>query len=99
MLLIVGTVRLPPPNLARAIPAMTAMVLASRAEDGCGDYCYAQDVLDPGLIHVRELWRDQVALDAHFASAHVAQWRAAWPGLGIGERNLRVYDVGEARAT
>jgi quinol monooxygenase YgiN len=28
-------------------------------------------VLVPGLIHVKELWTDQAALDAHFASAHL----------------------------
>lgn len=97
MLLIVGTVRLPPENLSKARPAMARMVTASRAESGCVDYCYAEDVLDPGLIHVKEMWRDQEALTRHFASAHIAQWRAAWPELGIGDRNLRVYEVGDPR--
>ncbi|WP_448952847.1 putative quinol monooxygenase [Labrys neptuniae] len=99
MLLIVGTVRLPPQNLAAARPVMRRMVEASRREDGCEDYAYAEDVLDAGLIHVTELWRDQTALDRHFASEHLAEWRASWPVLGIGERNLRCYEVGEARAT
>jgi quinol monooxygenase YgiN len=99
MLLIVGTVRLPPERLDAARPVMRRMVEHSRAEDGCEGYAYAEDVLDPGLIHVTELWRDQAALDRHFATAHLAEWRAAWPALGIGERDLRVYEVGEARAT
>ncbi len=99
MLLIVGTVKLPPENLALARPAMAAMVKASRAEEGCLEYGYAEDVLVPGLIHVKELWRDEAALDAHFASPHIAQWRASWPALGIGDRDLRVYEVGEPRKT
>jgi len=99
MLLIIGTIRLPAENVPAALPAMTAMVEGSRAEAGCIDYGYAQDVLDPGLIHVKELWRDQAALDRHFASAHIAAWRAAWPALGIGERDLRLYEVGEPRRT
>ena len=60
------------------------MVLASRAEDGCEEYSYAQDVLDPGLIHVKEMWSDQAALDRHFASEHIAAWRASWREFGIG---------------
>ena len=96
-LLIVGTVRLPPDNLDAARPVMRRMVEASRAEPGCLEYGYAEDVLDPGLIHVKEIWADQAALDAHFASPHIAEWRAAWPALGIGERDLRVYAVGEPR--
>ena len=99
MLLIVGTVRLPPENLERARPAMLAMAQASRAEVGCLEYGYAEDVLVPGLIHVKELWSDQAALDAHFASAHIQTWRAAWPALEIGDRDLRVYEVGQPRVT
>ena len=99
MLLIVGTVRLPPENLERARPAMLAMAQASRAEVGCLEYGYAEDVFVPGLIHVKELWSDQTALDAHFASAHIQTWRAAWPALEIGDRDLRVYEVGQPRVT
>jgi quinol monooxygenase YgiN len=99
MLLILGTVRLPPGNLAAARPAMRRMVDASRAEEGCVEYGYAEDVFDPGLIHVKELWTDQAALDHHFGSSHIAEWRAAWPDLGISDRDLRVYDVGEPRKT
>ncbi len=78
---------------------MRRMVEASRAEPGCLDYGYAEDVFDPGLIHVKERWADQHALDRHFASAHIAEWRAAWPALGIGERQLHLYEIGEARPT
>ncbi|GGH50130.1 antibiotic biosynthesis monooxygenase [Comamonas phosphati] len=99
MLLIVGTVRLPAGNLERARPAMRAMVEASRAEPGCLEYGYAEDVLAPGLIHVKELWQDQASLDAHFASGHIAAWRAVWPGLGLGDRDLHVYEVGAPRQT
>jgi quinol monooxygenase YgiN len=95
MLLIVGTVRLPPEQLREARPVMQQMVAASRAEDGCEEYCYAEDIGDPGLVHVKEMWRDQAALDLHFGSPHIAIWRASWPELGIGERNLRLYEVGE----
>lgn len=99
MLLIVGTFRLPRSNLARATPAMRRMVETSRAEAGCHAYGYAEDLFDPGLIHVHELWVDAAALDTHFSSDHLKAWRGMWPTLGIGGRDLRVYEVGEARAT
>ncbi|MDG5971338.1 antibiotic biosynthesis monooxygenase [Sphingomonas paucimobilis] len=78
---------------------MKHMVDASRSENGCVEYGYAEDLFDPGLIHVKELWTDQQALDRHFASAHIAEWRAAWPNLEIGDRDLRVYNVEESRKT
>jgi len=99
MLLIIGTVRLPAGNLDIARPVMKRMVDASRSEPGCVEYVYAEDVFDPGLIHVKEIWTDQSALDRHFAISHIAEWRAAWPELGIGDRDLRVYEVGEPRRT
>ena len=99
MLLIVGTVRLPAHNVDAARPIMKRMADASRAEEGCEEYAYAEDVSDPGLIHVKEMWVDQNALDRHFATTHLADWRAAWTKLGIGERSLHVYDVGEPRST
>lgn len=99
MLLIIGTVRLPAENLAAARPVMRRMADASRAEEGCIEYGYAEDVFEAGLIHVKELWTDRAALDRHFSSDHIAEWRAAWPALDIGARDLRVYDVGEPRRT
>jgi quinol monooxygenase YgiN len=99
MLLIVGTVRLPPDRLEAARPAMAKMIAGSRAETGCIAYSYAEDLLEPGLIRVNELWRDGAALDAHFASAHIAEWRSTWPLLGITDRNLVRYEVDQAQPT
>jgi len=97
MLLIIGTVRLPADRLDAARPVMARMLEASRAEPGCLQYSYAEDVVDRGLIHVTELWADQAAVDLHFGSTHIAEWRAAWPALGLGERDLRVHEVGAPR--
>jgi quinol monooxygenase YgiN len=99
MLVIIGTIRLPAERLDEARPAMQRMISGSRTEPGCIDYSYAQDVLDAGLIHVTEVWSDRVALDAHFRSPHIADWRASWAALGIGERNLMLYEAGEPKPT
>jgi quinol monooxygenase YgiN len=99
VLLVIGTFRLAAGRLADARPAMRAMSEASRAEDGCIDYGYAEDVLEPGLIHVREIWRDQPSLDRHLASPHLAQWRSTWTALGIGARDLRRHELGEGVVT
>src|SRR5690242_1488129 len=96
--IIAGTVRVPPENVERFKPHMAAMLAASRAEDGCVVYSYAVDVEDPGLIRVFEAWRDQAALDAHFKTPHLAEWRAAWPEFGVTDRRLVAYDVAAERA-
>ena len=95
MILIVGTVRLPPENITKARPAMEAMVAGSRAEDGCLEYAYSEDLLVPGLVRVTEVWRDREALKAHFQTPHMAVWRAAFPALNISDRNLSLYEAGD----
>jgi quinol monooxygenase YgiN len=98
MLLIAGAIRFPADKIRDAREAMARMIVATRAEDGCERYAFAEDVLDPGLIHISELWRDQAALEKHAASAHMGDWRKAGRELGVGERNLKIYEVGEGRS-
>ena len=93
MIVIEGTVRIPPARLDDARPAMEEMIRASRAEAGCVDYAYSVDVLDPGLIRVSERWESRAALAAHFKTAHMATWRSCFPQLGITDRSLRLYEA------
>jgi quinol monooxygenase YgiN len=93
MLIIMGTVRIDPARIAAAIPAMSKMVAASNAEDGCLLYAYSQDLVDPGLVRISERWRDREALKDHFASPHMAEWRDVIPKLGISDRNLTLFEV------
>ena len=95
--LIGGTFRVPPQNLAAFKAHMAAMLAASRAEDGCLVYSYAEDVAEPGLIRVFEAWRDQACLDAHFQTPHLAAWRAAGAAAGVSDRDLSIYDVASQR--
>ncbi|CAN5322942.1 putative quinol monooxygenase [soil metagenome] len=97
MVIIMGTVRIPPQNLILAREAMTAMVEASRADAGCISYGYAQDVFEPDLIRVSEVWKDQAAVDFHFATPHIAAWRATWASLGISDRRLSLYQAGDPK--
>ncbi|MEZ5947510.1 MAG: putative quinol monooxygenase [Hyphomonas sp.] len=98
MILIEGTVRIPPERIEAARPVMARMIAASRAEPGCIDYAYSLDVMETGLIRVTERWESREALAAHFRMPHMAEWRALWPEFGITDRSLRLYDA-EPEAT
>lgn len=93
MIIVAGTVRVEPAKREAARAIMEKMILASRAEDGCIDYAYAVDVLDPGLVRVWEVWRDREVVQRHFQTPHLAEWRAAWLAFGITDRKLAIYDV------
>jgi quinol monooxygenase YgiN len=92
VILVIGTVRCPPEALEALRAPMAQVVAASRAEDGCIDYAYGADMLDPGLIRVSEAWRDRAALEAHLRQPHMDAWRAARAELGVGERRLSLYE-------
>ncbi len=96
MIVVAGTVRIDPTMLDAARIEMKKMLNASRAENGCIEYSYAIDVLDGALVHVFEVWRDRAALDRHFQTPHMAQWRQSFPAIGISDRKLNIYDVTSA---
>lgn len=95
MIVLNGTFRMPDGALPALQAAARAMVGATVLEPRCISYAFAQDLLDPSLIHISEAWQDQAALDAHFATPHMADWRAALARIGTSERNLRVYQTDE----
>jgi quinol monooxygenase YgiN len=96
-IIIAGTVRVPPENLADLRSHQLRMLAASRAEDGCVTYSYGEDVAEPGLIRVFEVWRDQAAIDAHFKAPHMAVWRQACAEHGVSERKLFAYETASER--
>ena len=98
MIQINGTIQLAPGTIADSpdtVEAIKVMVAASRAEDGCINYTFAQDLSDPDVLIIYERWENQEALAAHGKSAHMAEFQkvmAANPPVG---RDLRIYETDE----
>ncbi len=42
----------------------------SRAEPGCVSYDVARGIDDPAVFVLHEVWRDQAALETHYAEEH-----------------------------
>ena len=95
MIQINGTLKLAPETLSKGREAIVAMVRASRAEDGCIEYGFAQDLTDPDVLYLVERWRDRAALDAHSASPHMAQFKRAMAANPAVERDLRIFETDE----
>ena len=93
MIIVSGSVRIDPAKREAARGIMEEMIVTSRGEDGCIDYAYSIDVLDPSIVRVHEIWRDRAALEAHFKTPHLDKWRAAWPTFGISDRKLQLIEV------
>ncbi|NCP14105.1 MAG: antibiotic biosynthesis monooxygenase [Sphingomonadales bacterium] len=81
MLIVLAKARVGEGAMEAARAAVADMVAASNAENGCIAYAFAQDVLDPSVLHIVEKWQDDAALSEHFASSHMAAFGAAIAGL------------------
>ncbi len=95
--ILAGTVRFPIEKMDPALAVMMEMMRLSRAEDGCIQYAYSHDLIDPELVHVFEIWRDEAALTAHHDAAHFLAWKAERANLGMTDRKLFHYEISAAR--
>jgi quinol monooxygenase YgiN len=97
MIAVLGSFRFPPEAVEQARPLMRAVIAATRAEAGCRAYSYAEDVAEPGLFRVTELWDSREALTAHFDTAHMCEWAEQRAALGFFDRDISAYDCGAAQ--
>jgi quinol monooxygenase YgiN len=93
MIVIAGTIPIRAEAREQAVAALSKMSEMSEAEDGCGRYRFAFDVRDPNVIILVEEWANDAALAAHFASAHMAEFQKAMPGLVGGAPAITRYEV------
>ena len=69
------------------------MVTATLDEPGCREYAFTSDPNDDDRLLLYELWDDQAALDAHFASAHMAAWLETRKGLAVAGSSIKKYNI------
>lgn len=96
MIAVLGSFRFPVETLEQVRPLMLAVIEATRAEPGCRAYSYAEDVADPGLVRVMELWDDRQALAAHFQARHMREWSEQRMTFGFSDRQVAIHEIGRA---
>ena len=77
MIIINALMETNPGAVAAMKNAVVAMEQASRAESGCIAYVFATEINNPTHIRIVEHWQDMQSLKAHFATPHMAAFRAA----------------------
>ncbi len=51
--------------------ALTDLVVATRAEEGCLEYTLSVSAADPTVFITQERWRSQADLDTHMTTEHI----------------------------
>ena len=72
MIVISGRLTVRPDQRDQAIAAATALVKATRAEEGYAEYTFSTDITDPNVLCFFEIWESEEAQTAHGKSAHMA---------------------------
>lgn len=97
MIVIAGHVTVKPGMRDQWMQVASAMSRASQAEEGCVTYRYYADLEDPHLMLLFEVWDSDEALEAHFKTDHMAEYRSKIPNLVAGPSKLNRYEVSSAR--
>ena len=100
MLIIAGTITTEDGSRDAFLAAVKPMVAATHTEPGCGAYVFSPDPDDANRLVLFERWDDQEALDAHFASDHMAAFQRAMADIPIAGMEIQKYtisDVGPVR--
>ncbi len=92
-LIIAGTLDVEPSEIDDLMPHLVEMMKATHSESGCIDYSFTRDDLVPGRIRLFEKWESDAALAAHFASTHMATFRAAAAEFSEFGRNIVKYEI------
>lgn len=91
MIIIEGWVRFGPGEMDRLRATFAETLAATRKEEGCLEYSFAVDVLDPNILRIAERWQDDAAVAAHGKSAHMAAFGAALRAAQIEAAKIKAY--------
>ena len=87
-ILVSGIIDFDPAKRDEAIAAVTTLMVATRAEEGCVEYAFTGDLNDPGRLWLWEHWESAEANAVHAAAPHLAEFLTAAGGLGITRATL-----------
>jgi quinol monooxygenase YgiN len=96
-IVILGQFDIDPADAEDAARLMTAMMNATVKEQGCLHYAYSRDLSTPNRFQLSELWTDSEALEAHFKTGHMANYRAGMKAIRVQERTVTRYDAANAQ--
>lgn len=95
MITIVAHMQCAPDTQAEILDATQWFIPATWAEPGCLEFYLHRQLDDPARFVWYENFADQVAVDAHVASAHVARWFELIRRLGAQNTYALYARVGE----
>lgn len=93
MIVIAGTFNVDPEDRDAFLAAARDVMAGTLQEEGCHEYSFTPDVLDPGVVRLFEKWESEANLEPHMKADHIRAFGRALKPLKITGRSLTVYEV------
>ena len=81
--LIMGVFDVEPAKRDAALELFNKMNRVSVEEPGCVRYAFSADLRDPNRFHLYECWADKAALETHFETPDLQEFRRLIPDLVV----------------
>jgi quinol monooxygenase YgiN len=93
MIVVSGVFEVEAADRDAAIAAAVRMATETRREAGCQSYAFYSDFEDANRIRVFEEWESGEALERHFRTPHMTEFRAALGKIMIKRGQVFRYEV------
>ncbi|HEY6364728.1 MAG TPA: putative quinol monooxygenase [Candidatus Binatia bacterium] len=97
MHVIAGTFTAKPERKMDVIKLAMSMFDPSRAEAGCISYNFYEDQGNKDAFLFFEEWKDQQAIDQHFATPHFARFMDQFPDMIVGKPTIKIFEIKETK--
>ena len=95
MIIITATVTIKADHYDDAVAFAKRHVAASRLEAGCLSHRYFEDPENARTLVFLECWKDQTAVDAHFAQSYSQDFASSFRTWCEGDLSLELHHVAE----
>jgi quinol monooxygenase YgiN len=96
MIVITGKARVAPANREAMLALGREQVTNSRREAGCLSYAFYEDAMEPNTFFFYEEWKDQAAVDFHFAQDYCRKFIVGARAIALEPPELTIRPVLDA---
>ena len=97
MIVVVAKFKVKLGKKAELLAAAKDLIAATRQETGCISYSLLEDPYVENNFNFIEEWSDKAALQSHFTTTHIAEWRQKSANLRDGQTTLTMYQAEETK--
>lgn len=97
MLIVMAVVGVKEGSIDEVRDGLRTMEEETRKEPGCLAYAFSLDVSDPTTMRISERWESMEALEAHFATPHMAAFGGVLAKAPPTSMEVKVYEVARER--